>query len=211
MSVKIYLFRHGETDWNKTRRLQGQSDIPLNGFGRELAEETARAVREIPFEKAFCSPLRRAAETAEIILGTREIPLVRDKRLMEICFGDYEGSGFDAPKKDPAHPLYNFLCKPECYIPIAGMESIQDVMERGRMFLQEQILPLEGVCENVLIVAHGALNRCILSVLEDIPLQDFWKTGLPNCAASILSLENGNFQVVEESRVYYENPVNVRP
>lgn len=209
--MKIYLFRHGETDWNKTRRLQGQSDIPLNKFGRELAVKTAEAVREIPFEKAFCSPLCRAAETAEIILGTREIPLVKDRRLMEICFGDYEGNEFDAPKKDPSHPLYNFLCKPERYVPSAGMEAFQDVMARAENFLQEQILPLEGACENVLIVAHGAFNRCILTMLEDIPVKDFWRIGLPNCAASILSLEKGKIQVLEESRIYYENPVNVRP
>ena len=66
----IYLFRHGETDWNKERRLQGHSDIPLNEFGRELAVKTAAALKEkgITFDRAFCSPLNRAFETAEIIV-----------------------------------------------------------------------------------------------------------------------------------------------
>lgn len=209
--MEIYLFRHGETDWNRDRRLQGQSDIPLNEFGRELAAETAGAVRDISFDRAFCSPLRRAAETAEIILGARDIPLVRDRRLMEINFGEYEGNAFDAMKKDPAHVLHNFFCKPECYMPYAGMESFQDVMDRGRSFFQEEVLPLEGSCERLLIVAHGAFNRCVLSMLRGIPLRDFWQTGLPNCAVSILTLEGGKYRVVEESRIYYENPVNVRP
>lgn len=209
--MKIYLFRHGETDWNKLRKLQGQSDIPLNAFGRELAEETARALGEVPFDKAFSSPLSRARETAEIIIGQRKVPVVTDGRLMEMHFGIYEGSGFDRPKKDPSHPLNRFFCKPEAYVPPEGAESFQDVAARGSSFFTERILPLEGVCRNVLIVAHGAFNRSVLYGLGQISLEDFWGVGLPNCAASILSLENGRFRVMEESRIYYENPVNGRP
>lgn len=209
--MKIYLFRHGETAWNKERRLQGQSDVPLNDYGRELALETADALKEISFDKAFCSPLRRAAETAQIILGERKVPLVRDDRLKEIHFGQYEGHAFDEMKKDERHPLYNFLRRPECYIPPEGAESLAETRQRARSFLQERIVPLEGICENVLIVAHGAFNRSMLSVVADIPLKDFWKTSLPNCAASILSLEKGRLTVLEESRIYYERPVNGRP
>lgn len=209
--VKIYLFRHGETNWNKERRLQGQSDIPLNEFGRELAVKTARALAEVPFDRAFCSPLGRAVETANIILGEREVPLVTDRRLMEINFGDFEGAGFDAAKKDPAHPLYNFFCKPEKYVPPVGAESFQETIERGSAFLREQIVPLEGICKNILIVAHGAFNRSVLNTIAGIPLEDFWQIALPNCAASILSLENGRFKIAEESKVYYGEPVNGRP
>lgn len=211
VKMKIYLFRHGETDWNKERRLQGQSDIPLNAFGRELAVKTAEELREVPFGYAFSSPLGRALETAKIIMGIREIPLVADERLMEMHFGEYEGSAFDAPKKDPSHPLYRFFCKPEAYVPPVGAESFQDVMARGSSFLQDRILPLEGVCENVLVVAHGAFNRSVLCVLGGCSLENFWGIGLPNCAASILSLENGCLRIAEESRIYYENPVNARP
>ena len=69
--MKIYLFRHGETDWNKQRRLQGQSDVPLNAFGIELAEKTARALEQegTVFDRAFSSPLSRALETARILSG----------------------------------------------------------------------------------------------------------------------------------------------
>lgn len=209
--MKIYLFRHGETEWNKERKLQGQSDVPLNEFGRELAVKTARALEGLPFDRAFSSPLSRAAETARIIVGERKIPFTTDRRLMEMNFGEYEGDAFDPPKADPAHPLHNFLCRPECYVPSPGAESFEEVMERAGEFLREQILPLEGRYENILIVAHGAFNRCLLSGIASIPRKDFWKIGLPNCAASILSLKNGNLEILEESRVYYGEPVNVRP
>ncbi len=207
----LYLFRHGETDWNRARRLQGQSDIPLNEFGRELAEKTADALRDITFDRAFSSPLGRAVETARILLGARNVPLTTDKRLMEINFGDCEGRGFDEAKKDPGHPLYNFFCQPQDYVPPAGGETFQAAAARSLAFLQEQILPLEGRCETILITAHGALNRCILNTITEAPLERFWQTALPNCAASILSLENGRFRIIEESRVYYGEPVNGRP
>lgn len=209
--MKIYLFRHGETDWNKERRLQGQSDVPLNDFGRRLAEETSEGLREVPFGRAFCSPLSRARETARLLLGGRGIPLEEDSRLMEMNFGEYEGEDYDRPKKDSSHPLYNFFRRPEAYAPPAGAESFQDVAARGGSFLKERVLPLEGVCGNVLIVAHGAFNRSLLYSLGVFSLENFWGIGLPNCAATILSLEDGRLRVLEESRVYYENPVNGRP
>lgn len=209
--MEIYLFRHGETDWNKERRLQGQSDIPLNAFGRELAVKTATALQAVPFDRAFSSPLGRAVETAQIILGDRSTSLTTDSRLMEINFGECEGRGFDEAKQDPAHPLHDFFRKPQAYLPPAGAESFPAAIARGKAFLQEQILPLEGVCHTVLIVAHGAFNRCILNSIANIPLEQFWQIDLPNCAASILSLENGQFKIVEKAKVYYGEPVNGRP
>ena len=64
MAMDIYLIRHGETDWNKKRKLQGQVDIPLNEFGKLLAKETAPALADVPFAVCYTSPLKRAAETA---------------------------------------------------------------------------------------------------------------------------------------------------
>ena len=63
------MIRHGETDWNKKRKLQGQVDIPLNEFGKLLAKETAPALADVPFAVCYTSPLKRAAETARLVLG----------------------------------------------------------------------------------------------------------------------------------------------
>lgn len=66
---------------------------------------------------------------------------------------------------------------------------------------------MEGKAGRILIVAHGAINRCILNMISGIPDRDFWKIRLPNCAVSVLSLEMGQFQVLEESRVYYDGDI----
>ena len=74
--MKIYLIRHGETDWNLEQRLQGATDIPLNENGLELARETAKGLQDVPFDVVYTSPLTRARQTAEIIRGHRNIPLI---------------------------------------------------------------------------------------------------------------------------------------
>ena len=72
--MNIYIIRHGETDWNAQRKLQGQADVPLNEKGRRLAALTAEAMKDISFAEAYSSPLVRAMETAKTILGSRDIP-----------------------------------------------------------------------------------------------------------------------------------------
>ena len=73
--MELYLIRHGETDYNKERKIQGSCDIPLNEYGRELARETAEGLKDIPFDVIFTSPLCRARETAEWIARGRQIPV----------------------------------------------------------------------------------------------------------------------------------------
>ncbi|MGN0419748.1 MAG: histidine phosphatase family protein [Acetatifactor sp.] len=208
----VYLMRHGETDWNKERRLQGRSDIPLNAFGMELAEKTAEGMKEIPFDRAFSSPLDRAYTTARIVIGDRPVEVVKDDRLQEICFGPSEGQCFDRAKQDPTHSLHNFFCHPGEYHPVDGAESFAEARARAKEFFDECIFPLEGTCENVLVVAHGALNRSILNAIAGIPDSDFWRISLANCAVSILKVENGKLSILEEQKVYYGGePVNGRP
>ena len=75
----IYVMRHGQTDWNVAKRLQGRSDTVLNENGRELARKTGEALLAVPFAAVFSSPLKRAKETAELALGGRKIPIFEDR------------------------------------------------------------------------------------------------------------------------------------
>ena len=209
--MKIYLVRHGETDWNKAGRLQGQCDVPLNEYGIRLAEETARGLSGVPFDAAFSSPLSRAAQTAGIILGDRKVPLCPDDRLKEIGFGVMEAVDYLQARQDPENPISRFFREPEKYQPPEGGESFQQLYDRSAAFLREKILPLEGRAEAVLIAGHGALNRSILNPLTGTPLRDFWRIPMPNCAVALLSLEDGKLKVLEECKVYYEGAVRLRP
>ena len=89
--MKIYLMRHGETDYNKNKMIQGQCDIELNEYGRELARITAEGLKEVPLDVVYTSPLIRAKETAQIVIGDRKVLWIEEPRIQEICFGEYEG------------------------------------------------------------------------------------------------------------------------
>ena len=88
----LYMIRHGETDFNRQRRIQGQSDIPLNAWGRELARRTGKGLEDVRFDLVVTSPLIRAKETAQLIVGEKSIPFIEEPRIQEIAFGEYEAS-----------------------------------------------------------------------------------------------------------------------
>lgn len=206
--MKIYFIRHGETNWNKERRLQGQSDIPLNDYGRQLAYETREGMKDIEFQSVFSSPLVRARETAKILLEGRNIPVIEDERIKEISFGTDEGASIIEIKNRPEARLYNFLNKPECYMPPEGGESLGDLVKRCESFVKEQLLPMEDSCENVLVVAHGALIRAMICYLAKIPFQEFWdRKPHPNCAVTVFECIQGKIRLLEEGKIFY-NPKN---
>ena len=210
----IYLMRHGETDWNKRGCFQGQADVPLNDYGRELARITSEALKDVKFEAAFCSPLLRAVETAMIMLDEQQmeqlrkrqkpVPVMMDERLKEFNFGAGEGCNIARMRSDPTEPLYYLLNDPKRYVPPAGGETLEQLYKRSSSFMEERILPLEKQYETILIVAHGVMNRSIINPIAGIPVEDFWAIQMRNCTVSILSLQDGKFQVEEKGRIYYE-------
>ncbi len=74
--------RHGKTDWNSRHKLQGRTDIPLNDEGRQMATKAREEYESVNIDACFCSPLVRAYETAQIVLGERDIPIITDERLV---------------------------------------------------------------------------------------------------------------------------------
>ena len=204
--MKLYLLRHGETDWNKAGRFQGQTDIPLNDAGRELARITRQNMPPVKFDRVYCSPLQRAVETAKIFLeGDFPLEQIRyDKRIIEISFGEQEGAIIQQAKDDPTHPMFNMLWHPEAYEPKGNAESFAQVVERANDFLQHEILPLEKECENILIVAHGALNRSLVVAAGHKEIKDFWGARYYNCCVTTLEVKDGQIDLLKEAEVYYD-------
>lgn len=176
----LYLMRHGLTDWNKARKLQGRTDIPLNDEGREMARRAAEEYKDMYFDICFVSPLKRAVETAEILLNGRDIPIIKDDRLKEMGFGDYEG--MVASFEKPDCPINIIFMHPERYTaPIGGAETFDELFKRTGAFLKEAAEPLEAQGKKVLIVGHGAMNSSIISQRKKLSLDKFWSNGIPQC------------------------------
>lgn len=204
--MKVYLLRHGETSWNNTHRFQGRIDIPLNDFGRELAQITRDAMPYIPFDRVYSSPLIRALETAEIFMRGR-MPLdqiIKDDRLLGISFGPQEGTDIEIAGKDPSHPLYQCLWHPENYAPTDGSESFEALVARAKGFIYDELLPLEWSCKNVLIVAHGALIRGLICAAGFKKIRDFWATQHLNCSVTTLDVTDGRISLDREAEVFYD-------
>ncbi len=203
--MKIYLIRHGETDQNKCKCLQGRSDIELNEYGRELARKTAEGLKDIPFDIIFTSPLKRARETAEIIRGKREIPLVLEERIQEISFGEYEGlcygkENYSIPDKD----FMNFFNEPQDYKTPPGGESLEEVITRTGEFLQEILQKEMYKDKNILLSTHGCALKACLANINGSLLAEFWGEGVhKNCAVSLIEVKEGKVVVTEDGKLYY--------
>lgn len=205
--MRLYMIRHGETQWNVSRRFQGRSDIPLNDEGRRLARITAEALAEVPFARIHTSPLKRARETAELIKGERDIPVILDERIIEIGFGVYEGLCCGKDNYNIPDPEFmNFFDKPEAYKPPEGAESIEELKARTADFLQEIVHNKDMENDTILVSTHGAALRGLLSSINNIGIEDFWKGGVhKNCAVTIVDVDvkSGRTVIREEGKTYY--------
>lgn len=191
--MELYLVRHGETLWNAAGRLQGNTDVELSSEGRRLAGELGMALEKVSFDRIYSSPLIRAYETACLIRGHRNIPIIRDERLREISFGDMEGIHYSEWTREDS-PYRSFFIEPGKYIPPVHGETLAEVCVRTKEFLQTMIEPDYAEMERIMIVAHGALNKGLMCHIEGNDQDHYWGDGLQrNCEATIFCYDGVNW------------------
>ncbi|MCC8136631.1 MAG: histidine phosphatase family protein [Clostridiales bacterium] len=203
--MRVYIIRHGQTEWNSSYRLQGRTDVPLNESGRDLARKTGDGlVREgVCFDRIYTSPLSRARETAELVAESNAAPIIPEPRIQEISFGVMEGERVrDENGVLNVDNYIRFFNDPERYVPPAGGESFQELIARTGDFLED--LRAEAL-DSVLISTHGAASRALLANITHCALQDYWSGGVPkNCAVTIVDLADGEWKIAELDRIFYE-------
>ncbi len=161
----LILVRHGETEWNSDRRIQGSVDVPLSEVGREQAAALAHELAEqgLLVDRVYTSDLRRSRETGRVIaerLGVAEVsesPLLR-----ELHCGEWEGRLIEELRTSETAHYEEWLDDPAFVIP--GGESILQLRSRAETFFEQERAELEKH-GRVLVVAHGLINRMVLSVL----------------------------------------------
>ena len=201
--MRIYMIRHGETDMNVKRLLQGRSNSALNENGVFLTEITAEAMKDIPFTVCFSSPLKRAMDTAKILLRGRPVEIIPEPALTEIDFGILEGKSL--------HPDHPEIERPSClrmkgdpfeYVPPEGGESVQEVVERGRVFFQKLVTDRDRQDDEILLSTHGLASRAFLYAV--CGGEDFWHGMVPpNCAVTIFEAHDGKIRLEELDKIYY--------
>ena len=167
-------------EWNALHKIQGRTDIPLNEEGRLMAEKACEEYKDLHIDVCYCSPLIRAVETAQIVLKNRKIPIIKDERLMEMSFGDYEG--IENSFAIPDCPINILFQKPgEYHESIGGAETWEELFARTGAFLKEVIEPQLQEGKDILIVGHGAMNASIICQVKGMPIEEFWSAGLEQC------------------------------
>lgn len=152
--TSLYLVRHGETDWNAQRRIQGSTDIPLNEVGRQQAAETGRLLARRQWDAVFASPLSRALETARIIAQETGLPAPHTlDSMVERAYGEAEG--LDWREVDLRFPQN---------VDVPGRESREAVAARVLPALIE--LAESRPEQSLIVVSHGGVIRSVLSHVE---------------------------------------------
>lgn len=166
----LYLVRHGQTQYNAERRIQGQLDTPLSDEGRRQAELLAERLKaEGPFvTKLYCSELRRAGETARIVGRRLGLTPVSIEGIQEINFGMFQGHTFEESARLYPEQYADFLIH-GCYSGAHGGETGPQVLERARCALLK--LP-ESRGGRALVICHGAVIGYLSAAVQGVPLSD---------------------------------------
>ncbi len=181
--MKIYLIRHGQTNWNVAGRIQGSTDTDLNEDGLLQAKELSRQITEESYgiTKIYSSPLKRAYQTAQIIGEALDDEVIVMNNFSEMNFGKWEGLNWNQVKRDYAEEYtqwrhnrrYTSLPEGESY-----QETLVRVVEGLRQISQEQ----GGEAGNIAVVTHSAVIRCIQCFVTDTPFHEMKKFKLENAA-----------------------------
>lgn len=159
--MKLYVVRHGQTDWNIENKLQGCVDVPLNPTGIYQAQNLANAISSLDFELIISSPLNRALDTAKIINKKHNVELIVNSALSERNYGYLEGVYGDKYDK---FSYWNY----EINYKDKNVESIQSFFDRVFKFIDS--LKQNYSNENILLVTHSGVNiaiNCYFNGLRD--------------------------------------------
>lgn len=169
--MKIYLTRHGETEWNRERRTQGWKNSNLTRKGIESAKRLGNSLKNIDFACIYSSPLGRALDTAKHIRGDRDIGIKINDSLKEMGFGAWEGMIDTEIQEQYPEELHNYWNEPHLFEPVGG-ESYDELINRVRRVLDNIISSSPG--ENVLVVTHAAVIKAIYVIIKNTSLENFW-------------------------------------
>jgi alpha-ribazole phosphatase len=181
--MRLYLIRHGETDYNRNKRYCGHTDLPLNETGRKQVKGLRERFRNIKINFLYCSDLSRAKETAEIAFPDWKAGINFSSLIRELDFGEWEGLTYEEiiARDEKAYKLW--LENPALSTPPNG-ESLSSLQNRVKQFLQEIVGKFRD--ETVAVVTHSGPIRVILCDALGIPSNFFWRIAVNSAGVSII-------------------------
>ncbi|MBD2437905.1 histidine phosphatase family protein [Nostoc sp. FACHB-110] len=190
--VRLLLVRHGETEWNRQTRFQGQIDVPLNDNGRNQAQKAGEFLKDVAIDFAVSSSMQRPKETAEIILRQHpDIQLDLQDGLREISHGLWEGKLEAEIEQEFPGELHRWRTIP-AQVQMPEGENLQQVWDRSVVAWQSIVqTALDNQLKTGLVVAHDATNKTLLCHILGLPADNFWNFRQGNGAVSVIDYPNG--------------------
>lgn len=192
----ILLIRHGETAWNRMRRMQGHIDIGLNDEGHRQARSLARALQSECPAAIYASDLQRARNTAQAVADTHQLPVHIDSALRERCYGAFEGLMYDEISLQ--HPEAFALWQsrdPQARFP-AGEREAETLEE----FHQRSVDVVTRIAQQhpdqrIVIVTHGGVLDCLYRAAHDLSITSPRDFAILNAAINRLQWDGHQFRV----------------
>ena len=186
--IRIFLIRHGETEWNRTHRFQGRSDVPLNQTGRDQGQALALALKDEPIMAIYSSPLTRALETAQLIkIFHPSVSLFEEAGLIEMDLGQFDGMEAKDWRDQNADFRKAWQENPAS-VTMPGGESLSDVQDRAVGALY-RITGLYPSGSTLLLCSHNFVNLTVLCYALEIPLNRFRELRQETSALNILFMQ----------------------
>ncbi|NND91556.1 MAG: histidine phosphatase family protein [Granulosicoccus sp.] len=207
--MRMHLVRHGQTDWNAVRRIQGQLESELDDIGRQQAIQRSGDFSDLPLSAVYSSSSVRTRQTTALILGERNDMVTYRDDLREVSLGIWQGQMWaDIEEAYPELVEAHRIASPS--FNVEGAETSQEVQKRGVNAIESIISAHKNASDeaNILIVSHGAIMKTILAHYADLTLDQLHHLPtLPNCAHCVIRVENGQ-RTVEQiaSEPFSETP-----
>jgi broad specificity phosphatase PhoE len=169
---RVYLVRHGQTDWNRDLRFRGRIDVPLNERGRREAEAIAEALRDENIDAIYTSPLSRAVESARPAARLFNLEIVPVEGLIDISYGTWEGLPFHEVRQRYTDEYLKWEERPHL-VRFPSGETLDEVRERSLGALRDIVSNNPG--KSILIIPHRVINKVIACAILGINNSHFWE------------------------------------
>ncbi|HRS22375.1 MAG TPA: histidine phosphatase family protein, partial [Clostridia bacterium] len=183
LMTRLYLVRHGETEWNKNGKVQGRTDTELSPEGVMQAELLARRLAGEDINVIYSSSLRRALKTAEIIAEYKQCEIIKSDKYHEICFGPWEGMTINEIKEKYSEHYRAYREDPVNF-KLPGAETLIDLTERTYGAVMDIVSRHTG--SNILLVSHGTAIKAVIIRILGLDIIDFKRFMIDNASVSIL-------------------------
>lgn len=204
--LQLFFIRHGETEWNVEKRLQGRKNSALTENGVRDAKLLGERLASTDFEAVISSPSMRTVETAKLVMGERTLPFKTDERLMEIDLGEWEGRTVEEIKESEPELFYVYEENPAQFQGTG--ETFQDVKNRLESVLID--LEKEYPSGNLLIVTHGVVVKVLQTICKKNSLDFVWGPPfIEGTSLTLVKIEDGKRELLLEGDISHKENARI--